>query len=131
MPRSPDSAISPSFGPTSATPSATSCARLRCVALFDHICGFIAGASRIFVPAANSTAVARSFGVAADHFRHQIGGRRRDHDQIGFAREANMTDVELAAGVEQVGEHAVADDRAGRQRRDEMLGRLGQNAAHG
>ncbi len=38
----------------------SACARLRCVALFDHMCGFIAGASRIFASVASSTAVARS-----------------------------------------------------------------------
>ena len=46
MPASPASAISPAFGPTMATPSAASCARLRCVARCAHICGFIAGAIR-------------------------------------------------------------------------------------
>ena len=40
-----------------------------------------------------------------------------------------MADVELAGRIEQVGEHLFADQGAGRQRRDEMLGRLGENAA--
>src|SRR5262249_7943936 len=40
-------------------------------------------------------------------------------------------DVELASRIEQVREHALARERAGRQRRDELLRRLGENAAHG
>ena len=131
IPRSPASAISPSFGPTSATPSATSCARLRCVALFAHMCGFIAGASRIFALGRQQHRGGEIVGVTARHLGHQVGGGRRHHDQIGFAREPDMADVEFAAGIEQVGEHALADDGAGRQRRDEMLGRLGEDAAHG
>jgi hypothetical protein len=60
-------------------------------------------------------------GVAARHLGHEVGGRRRDHDQVGVAREPDMADVELGAGVEQVGMDALACDRAGRQRRDEFL----------
>ena len=70
-------------------------------------------------------------GVTARHLGHQVGGRRCNDDEIGFAREANVADVEFARGIEQIGEHALADNGAGRQRRDEMLGRLGENAAHG
>ena len=130
-PRSPASAISPSLGPMKAKPSATSCARLRCVALFAHICGFMAGASSTFALVASSTAVARSVGQAAGDLGHQVGGAGRHHDQVGLARQANMADVELVRGIEQIGEDALAGDGAGRERRDEMLGRLGQDAAHG
>ena len=52
--------------------------------------------------------------MAAGHLGHQVGGGRRHHHEIGFARQTNMADVEFAAGVEQVGEHAFADDGAGR-----------------
>ncbi len=69
--------------------------------------------------------------VAAGKFRHQVGGGRRHHDQIGFARQPNMADVELSRWIEQIGEHALADNGAGRQRRDEMLGGFGQDATHG
>ena len=48
-------------------------------------------------------------GVTAGHLRHQVGGGRRHHDEIGFARETNVADVEFAAGIEQVGEHALAE----------------------
>ena len=81
----------------SATPSAASCARLRCVALFAHMCGFIAGASRILAPVASSTAVARSLAMAVGHLGHQVGGGRRHHDEIGLAREPDVADVEFAA----------------------------------
>ena len=70
-------------------------------------------------------------GVTAGHLGHQVGGGRRDDDQIGFAREPDVADVEFARRIEQVGEDALADNGAGRQRRDEMLGRLGEDAAHG
>ena len=125
------SAISPSLGPTSATPSAASCARLRCVALFAHICGFIAGASRIFASVASSTAVARSsaWPPASLAIRSAVAGATTI--EIGFARQADVADVEFMRRIEQVGEHAPAGDGAGRQRRDELLGGLGEDAAHG
>ena len=69
-------------------------------------------------------------GMAARHFRHEIGGRRRDHDEIGVARQANMTDVELALRIEQIGIGALAAQRAGGKRRDEALRGGGENAAH-
>ena len=40
-----------------------------------------------------------------------------------------MAGVELALGIEQVGVDALMRQRAGRQRRDELLRRLGQHAA--
>ena len=70
-------------------------------------------------------------GVAARELGHEIGGRGRDHDEIGLARQPDVADVELASRIEQVREHALARQRAGRQRRDEFLRRLGENAAHG
>ena len=59
--------------------------------------------------------------MAARHFRDQVGGRRRDNDQIGIAREANVADVEFALRIEQVGIGALAGKRADRERRDEVL----------
>ena len=44
--------------------------------------------------------------MAARHLGHQVGGRRRDHDEIGLARQPDMADVELARRIEQVGEGA-------------------------
>ena len=70
-------------------------------------------------------------GVPARELGHEIGGRGRDHDEIGLARQPDVADVEFAFPIEQVREHALARQRAGRQRRDEFLRRLGENAAHG
>ena len=61
-------------------------------------------------------------GMTVRHLGHQVGGRRRDDDEVGLAREPDMADVEFARRIEQVGEDTLADDGAGRQRRDEMLG---------
>ena len=40
--------------------------------------------------------------MALRHLRHQVGGRRRHHDQIAFAGKPDMAGVELALGVEQI-----------------------------
>ncbi len=68
--------------------------------------------------------------MAARHLGHEIGGRRRDHDEIGVAREPDMADVELGAGVEQVEMGALAGNGAGRQRRDEFLRGRGHHHPH-
>ena len=68
--------------------------------------------------------------MAAGHLRHQIRRRRRDDDEIGVARQPNMADVEFALRIEQIGVGALAAQRAGRQRRDEMLRGRGEDAAH-
>ena len=121
------SAISPASG-RRRQPSAMTCARLRWVALFAHIAEFIAGASRIFAVVASSTVVARS-SEAAGHLGHQVGGRRRHHDEIAFARKTMCPISNSLARI----------DRSVRTRspviapadtRDEMLGRLGQDAAY-
>ena len=67
--------------------------------------------------------------MAVRHLRHQVGGRRRHHDQIAVARQPDMAGVELALGVEQIGIDALMRQRAGGQRRDELLRGLGQHAA--
>ena len=69
-------------------------------------------------------------GMAAGHFRDQIRGRRRDDDQIGVARQADMADIEFALRIEQVGVGAFTGERASRKRRNEMLRGGGENAAH-
>ena len=68
-------------------------------------------------------------GVALRHLRHQVGGRRRHHDQIAFAGKADMAGVKLALGVEQIRVDALMRQRAGGKRRDELLCGLGQHAA--
>ena len=67
-------------------------------------------------------------GGALRHLRHQVRGRGRDHDQVAVTRQANMAGIELALRVEQVGVNASAREGARRERRDELLGGLGQHA---
>jgi hypothetical protein len=74
--------------------------------------------------------VARSSGKSVRHLRHEIGGGGRDDDEIGVAREADVTHIELARGIEQVGEGALARDGADRERRDEFLRRARHHRAH-
>jgi hypothetical protein len=69
-------------------------------------------------------------GETVRHLGHQIGGRRRNHDQVGLARQPDVADVEFMRRVEQVGIDAPAADRACRQRSDELRSRLGENAPH-
>jgi hypothetical protein len=69
-------------------------------------------------------------GMAARHLRQQIGRRRRDDNEIGVARQTNVADIELAVRIEQVGENALAAQRAGGERRDEMLRGGGEDTAH-
>ena len=68
--------------------------------------------------------------MAARHLRDQVGGGRRDDHEIGVAREADVTDIELALRVEQVGEGALPGQRTDRERRDEFMAGFGQDAAH-
>ena len=68
--------------------------------------------------------------MAARDFRDQVGGRRRDDDKIGIARQADMADIEFALRIEQVGIGRLAGERAGRERRYEMLRGGGENAAY-
>ena len=76
--------------------------------------GFMAGASRTRLVGREQHGGREIVGVAVRHLRHQVGGRGRDHDEIGVAREPDVADVELAVLVEQVGEGALARDRADR-----------------
>ena len=46
-------------------------------------------------------------GEAAGELGHQIGGGRRDDDQIGFARQPDMADIMLVLAVEEIGEDMV------------------------
>ena len=69
-------------------------------------------------------------GVTAGHARHEIGGGGRDDQQIGLARKADVADLAFAVEVEQVGQHEIVRQRADRQRRHELLRRLGHDGAH-
>ena len=59
--------------------------------------------------------------MATRHFGDQIGGRRRNNNQIGVARQPDMPDVELALRIEQIDIRLFAGERADRERRYEML----------
>ncbi len=59
-------------------------------------------------------------GMAARHFRQQIGGRRRDDDEVGLARHPDMADVELVVAAEEVGMDLAAGQRADGKRGDEF-----------
>ena len=54
-------------------------------------------------------------GMAARHLRDQVGGRRRDHDEVGVARQADMADIEFALRIEQIGIGALAGAARRRQ----------------
>ena len=105
------------------TPSAASCARLRLRRLGrPHV--------RVHRRREQHRLVGREqhrggeiVGMAARHLRHQIGGGRRDHDQIGVARQPDMADVEFALRIEQIRIGALAAQGAGGERRDEMAAR--------
>ena len=45
--------------------------------------------------------------MAAGHLGEQVGGGRRDDQQVGLARQADVADLLLVVEVEQVGEHAL------------------------
>ncbi len=64
------------------------------------------------------------------HLGHQIRRRRRDHHQIGVARQLDMTHLRLARQVEQVAVNRLRRQRRRRQRRHELLGRAGQHRHH-
>ena len=54
-------------------------------------------------------------GVALRHLRHQVGGRRRHHDQVAVARQTDVAGIEFALGIEQVRVAALVRQRAGGQ----------------
>ena len=41
--------------------------------------------------------------MAARHLGHEVGGGRRNDDEVGLAREADMADLGLVVAIEQVG----------------------------
>ena len=130
-PASPRSAISPTLGPTKCTPSASSSATLRRVAGLSHMRGFMAGATSTGLSVAISTQEARSsaWPPAILASRSAVAGATTI--SVGLARQADVADLALVVEIEQLGEHAVAGERADRQRRDELLRRPGHDRAHG
>ena len=68
--------------------------------------------------------------MAARHLGEEVGRRRRDDDQVGLARQADMADLVLVVEIEQIGEHPVVAERGDRQRRHELLRRARHHRAH-
>ena len=63
---------------------------------------FIDGASSTGALVASTTAATRVVGQPAGEPRDHVGGRRRDHDQVGRVGELDVTDLGLLGEVEQV-----------------------------
>jgi hypothetical protein len=70
-------------------------------------------------------------GKARGHLCDQVGGRRRDDHEIGLARQPDVAHLGLVGQREELGEDLVAGKRRGGQGRDELLGAVGHDAAHG
>ncbi len=69
-------------------------------------------------------------GEAERHAREEVGGRRRDDEEVGLARELDVAHARLFRRGEQVGAHRLAAERLGRKGRDELLGGGGHGDAH-
>ena len=69
--------------------------------------------------------------MAAGHPGEEVGGRRRDHDEIGLARQPDVADIVFVVAREEVGEDPSAGERADRERRHEFLRRPGHHRADG
>ena len=69
--------------------------------------GFMAGATSTGLSVAISTQTGEVVGVAASHLGQQVGGGRRDHDQVGLARQPDVADLALVVEIEQLREHAI------------------------
>ena len=70
-------------------------------------------------------------GEAMRHLGEEVGGRRRDDDQVGLARQADMADLGLVLEVEQIGEGLLLGEHGERERGDELGAAFGQDRAHG
>ena len=62
--------------------------------------------------------------------RHEVRRRWRDDDEIALTGQADVADVEFLRLIEEIGEHAFAGNGARRQRRHELLRRLGHHHTH-
>ena len=69
-------------------------------------------------------------GEAERHVGDEVGGRRRDDQEVGLARELDVAHARLFRRGEQVGADRLAAERLGRKGRDEPLGRGGHGDAH-
>ncbi len=110
-------------------PSARSCSTFRCVAAFDHIVGFIAGATRTGLSVAKRIGGSQVVGDPVRHLGKKVGGRRRDDDEIGLAREPDMADLVLVLDVEEIPMDTLAADRGNGERRHELMRRAAHRRA--
>ena len=62
------------------------------------------------------------------HLRQEVRGRRCDEHEIRLVGEADVVDLALFTGVEEVATHRLAGHGLQRERRDEALG-LGREGA--
>ncbi len=69
-------------------------------------------------------------GQTMRHLGEKVGGRRRDHDQIGLARQTDMPDLGLVLEVEEIGEDLRLGEHRERERRDEFGAAACQDRAH-
>ena len=68
--------------------------------------------------------------MPARHLRHQVGGCRRHHHQIGDPAKLDMPHLGLVGQVEKLVMGLLARQRGNRQRRDEFSRRAGQHRRH-
>ncbi len=69
-------------------------------------------------------------GVPRRHLGDEVGGGGRNDDQVGLARQLDMSHLDLILEVPERGEDLVFGQGGERHRRDEMRSALGQDAAH-
>ena len=66
---------------------------------------FMAGAASTVLVGGEQNGGGKVGGDAVRHLGEKVGGRRRDHDQVSLARQADMPDLGLVLEVEQIGEN--------------------------
>ena len=112
-------------------PSATSCATLRCVAAFHHICRFIAGATSNGHSRARHSVDSRSSAApcASLRMKSAVAGATT----IASApREIAMWPIALSApGLPQIGQHRAPGQRLECHRRDEARAGVGEDHVDG
>ena len=129
-PASPASAISPLFGPTKRTPSARSVATIPLRRRMRPHLRVHGRRDEDRLVGGEQHRRGEVVGVAVRHPGNEVGGRRRDHDQVGLARQPDMADIVLVLPVEEFGEDLAAGERADRERRHEFLRRRRHHRAH-
>ena len=123
------SAIAPTPGPTTATPSPVSVATLRCVAGCCHIRTFIAGRDEDRQRGGEQHGRGEVVRVPARHLGEEVRRGGRHDDEVGVAGEADMADLGLVLAVEEIGVRPLARQRGGGERRDEGLRAGGEDRA--